>query len=183
MVRIPALWRSWHACRVKESRQPVDGALIHRDGSAGRYRRSARPLTSEPAAPAVHSDCLFLLNEQFIRGETLKVSAETELAFLGVRTFEAALQFFSPQTHPMARAGHPIPSCLTSVTHQSWPRFGPTAQPLSSVSDRAIRPGGPRRNRPSRIGRVSLSVKDRIRSERDGLHSGRAGEVPELQVP
>ena len=61
----------------------------------------------------------FFNNNELIRGETLKVSSEAELAFLGVRTFEAALHINFSDRKPiqMARVGHPIPSCLASTEH------------------------------------------------------------------
>ena len=65
----------------------------------------------------------FFNKNEFIR--TLKVSSEAELAFLRVRTFEAALHINFSHRKPiqMARAGHPIPSCLTSTEHPT--RFDP----------------------------------------------------------
>jgi hypothetical protein len=54
-----------------------------------------------------------LLQPSSHRGETLKVSSETEPAFLGVRTFEGFItniNFPHPKTLQRHGAGHPIPS-------------------------------------------------------------------------
>src|SRR5215468_11906621 len=85
----------------------------------------------------------FFNNNELIRDETLKVSSEAQLAFLGVRTFEAALHinFSHRKTHPNGRAGRPIPSCLASTEHPTRIDRRPLFS-LSAEESRFLLPNG-----------------------------------------